>query len=122
MREIDAECMSWGVRVFISDFFLKKIYIHIYMQIYIVSNEHALYAYYIFYYSYCIYIYHIHILLYLNYPSPPPPDGMRRCRSDWPVLLLATLVCCQPTELILGFFCFINFPIIVDFELFFFVS
>ena len=35
---------------------------------------------------------------------------MRCCRSDCPglfFLLLSTLVCCQPTELILGFFCFI---------------
>ena len=28
------------------------------------------------------------------------------------VLLLSTLVCCQPTELIWAFFCFINFPIL----------
>ena len=28
------------------------------------------------------------------------------------ILLLSTLVCCQPTELILGFFCFINFPML----------
>ena len=30
------------------------------------------------------------------------------------VLLLLTLVCCKPTELILGFFCFINFPILLS--------
>ena len=38
---------------------------------------------------------------------------MRWCRSNARalfVLLLPTLVCCQPTELILGFFCFINCP------------
>ena len=28
-------------------------------------------------------------------------------------MLLSTLVCCQPTELILGFFCFINFLILL---------
>ena len=28
------------------------------------------------------------------------------------VLLFSTLVCCQPTELIWGFFCFMNFPIL----------
>ena len=30
------------------------------------------------------------------------------------VLLLSTLVCYQPIELILGFFCFINFPILLS--------
>ena len=41
-----------------------------------------------------------------RYPHPPySPDGMRCYRSDWPVLLFSTLVCFQPTELILGFFC-----------------
>ena len=36
------------------------------------------------------------------------------CRSNWPGLFffLSTLVCCQPTESILGCFCFINFPIL----------
>ena len=42
---------------------------------------------------------------------------MRCCRCDRPgllfVLLLSTLMCCQPTELIWAFFCFINFPIIL---------
>ena len=40
---------------------------------------------------------------------------MRGCRSDWPglcfFLLLSTLVCCQPTKLILDCFWLINFPI-----------
>ena len=43
-------------------------------------------------------------------------DGMRCCRSAWAlfVLLLSTLVCCQPTELIwCFFFCFITFPILL---------
>ena len=39
-------------------------------------------------------------------------SDMRCCRSDWAlfVLLFSTFVCFQPTELIWGFFCFINFP------------
>ena len=42
---------------------------------------------------------------------------MQCCRSDWPwsffVLLFLTLVCCQTTELIRVFFCFINFSILL---------
>mgnify|MGYP003571756443 CR=1 FL=1 len=36
-------------------------------------------------------------------------------------LLLSTIVCCQPTELILGFFCHINCPIFVVTPIFFIV-
>ena len=39
--------------------------------------------------------------------------GMRCCRSDWPgfCLFCCFQLSCETTELIQGFFCFINFPI-----------
>ena len=46
---------------------------------------------------------------------PPPPRLLFIISLAWAlfVSLSSTLVCCQPTELILGFFCFVNCPILL---------
>ena len=52
------------------------------------------------------------------FPPPPPPPPLEwwdavlqeRLAWAWFVLLLSTLVCCQPTEFILGFFFIITVP------------
>ena len=53
-----------------------------------------------------------HCHLYFLFHRIPPlhwSGGMRCCRSDWPGLVLSTLVCCQPKELTWIVFLFVQF-------------